>query len=221
MKLGEVFQYAIFLKIAENCCDRDRVTWLDMHSNFKMAPIFFHFVLGHFEVWTSKWPQTSVYLVLDFKMTPSRDIRFNLFFQFRTAKKMYMPLMRVVLTIVILLLVYTPRLLHSLAGRSWSIQNWVNMKTENLSSEYTCIYNIHWTSKIIIVLLSKVSIYQNLPLYYSSCSINSSFKSGIHGPEAAGPKTELMLLSYATAGRTELVRSQTDPQHKNAFRLMP
>ena len=30
-----------------------------MHSNFKMAQIVFPFVSGHFEVWTSKWPQTS------------------------------------------------------------------------------------------------------------------------------------------------------------------
>ena len=43
--------------MAQNCCDRDRVTWPDMHSNFKMAQIFFPFVLGLFEVWTSKWPK--------------------------------------------------------------------------------------------------------------------------------------------------------------------
>ena len=39
-------EYEVYLKMAQNCCDRDRVTWLDMHSNFKMAQIFFHFVLG-------------------------------------------------------------------------------------------------------------------------------------------------------------------------------
>ena len=50
--------YEIYLKMAQNWCDRDRATWLDMHSNLKMAQKFFPFVLGHFEVWTSKWPQT-------------------------------------------------------------------------------------------------------------------------------------------------------------------
>ena len=43
--------------MAQNCCDRDRTTWLDMHSNFKMAQIFFPFVLRHFEVQSSKWPK--------------------------------------------------------------------------------------------------------------------------------------------------------------------
>ena len=50
--------YEIYLKMAQNCCDRDRITWLDMHSNIKMARIFFPFVSSHFEVWISKWPQT-------------------------------------------------------------------------------------------------------------------------------------------------------------------
>ena len=29
--------YEVSLKMAQNSCDRDRVTWLDMRSNFKMA----------------------------------------------------------------------------------------------------------------------------------------------------------------------------------------
>ena len=53
-----LFSYEIYLKMAQNCCERERTTWPDMHSNFKMAQIFFPFVLGHFEVWTPKWPQT-------------------------------------------------------------------------------------------------------------------------------------------------------------------
>ena len=43
--------YEIYPKMAPNCCDRDRTTWPDMHSNFKMAQIFFPFVLSHFGVW--------------------------------------------------------------------------------------------------------------------------------------------------------------------------
>ena len=41
-----VVTYDIYLKMAQNCCDRDRTTWLDMHSNFKMAQIFFRYVLN-------------------------------------------------------------------------------------------------------------------------------------------------------------------------------
>ena len=32
--------YEIYLKMAQNCCDRDRATRLDMQSNFKMAQEF-------------------------------------------------------------------------------------------------------------------------------------------------------------------------------------
>ena len=38
--------------MAQYCCDRDRTTWLDMHSNSKMAP---NFKMAQ----NSKWPQTS------------------------------------------------------------------------------------------------------------------------------------------------------------------
>ena len=41
--------YEVYLKMAQKYCDRDRIRWLDMHSNFKMANILFFFVLGHFE----------------------------------------------------------------------------------------------------------------------------------------------------------------------------
>ena len=34
------YLYEVYLKMAQNCFDRDRATWLDMHSNFKMAQKF-------------------------------------------------------------------------------------------------------------------------------------------------------------------------------------
>ena len=68
--LSGTLQYEVYLKMAQNCCDRDRITWLDMHSNFKLArnerenirailkfecmsryPISATAVLGHFEVY--------------------------------------------------------------------------------------------------------------------------------------------------------------------------
>ena len=54
--------------MAKNCCDRDRTTWLDMHSSFKMAQIFFPFVLDHFEVRTF-WSQI-----------PNQNGQFRIFF---------------------------------------------------------------------------------------------------------------------------------------------
>ena len=39
-EIGQVFEYEVYLKMAQNCCERDRVTCLDMHSDFKMAQNF-------------------------------------------------------------------------------------------------------------------------------------------------------------------------------------
>ena len=35
--------YEIYPKMAQNCCDRDRTTWLDMHLNFKWPKYLFPF----------------------------------------------------------------------------------------------------------------------------------------------------------------------------------
>ena len=43
--------YEVYLKMAQTFCDRDRITWIDMHSNFKMPPIFKiakNFKIGNF-----------------------------------------------------------------------------------------------------------------------------------------------------------------------------
>ena len=63
LRFTNFYMYEIYLKMAQTCCDGDRVTWPDIHSNFKMAQIFFPFRFGPF--WglnfkmaqTSKWPK--------------------------------------------------------------------------------------------------------------------------------------------------------------------